>query len=66
MKKKNKVITAYNYKGYNIYICDDREGYFASIGDADGKYVDCTPFRNDIESVKACAENIINYEIAHC
>ena len=61
MKKKNKVITAYNYKGYNIYICDDhREGYFASILNEDGKYVDCTPFRNDIESVKTCAENIID------
>jgi hypothetical protein len=61
MKKKGNIVTSYNYKGFNIYICDDAtEGYYASIADCDGKYVDSTPFRNDIESVKTAAENIID------
>jgi hypothetical protein len=59
-KKKSNVITAYQYKGYTIYICDHSEGYYASIADADGEYVDCSPYRNDIPSVKECAENTID------
>lgn len=55
-----KVITANNYKGYAIYICQGKDGYYVSISDENGKYVDCTPERNDIESVKSAAENLID------
>ena len=54
------IITAYNYKGYNIYLCDDDGDLYISILDENGKFVDSTPFHNDIESVKECAENIVD------
>jgi hypothetical protein len=60
-KKKSNVIHAYQYKGRNCYVCEDAEGlFFVSIADEDGKHIDSTPARNDIESVKEAAANIID------
>ena len=59
MKNKSNIITSYNHKGYTVYICDHADGYYGSIADDEGEHVDVTPFRNDIESVKEAAENII-------
>lgn len=60
MKEKVNLILTYDFLGYTIHVCDGyRDGYYGSIEDADGKYVDCTPFRNDVESVKAAAETIV-------
>ena len=58
--KNNKILEEYIYKGHNIFICDNEEdGIFAAIY-LNGVFVDCSPFRNDIESAKECAENIID------
>jgi hypothetical protein len=59
MKNKSNVISAYNHKGYTVYICDHADGYYGSIANDEGVPVDVTPFRSDIESVKEAAENII-------
>lgn len=56
---KANVIAAYNYRGHTIYVCDHTDGYYAGVFDADGNYIDCTPYRNDMESVKEAAENIV-------
>lgn len=60
IKKKSNVVNQFQYKGYTIFICEATEGLYASIADEFGKYVDSTPFRHDIESVKEAAENIID------
>lgn len=59
-KKKSNVVNTFNYKGHNIYICEDSQGLYATIADQDGLPRGSTPYRNDMESVKLIAENMID------
>lgn len=60
IKKKSNVVHTIQYKGYNIYICEDASGLYGVITNEFGAGRGNTPYRHDLESIYLIAKNMID------